>query len=64
MDEEGERQRGLEAGRLWAEHTSAHDLATLVGGSFDDVARILPPDVSNHFVGGFREALLHVWREM
>ena len=34
----------------------------LVSGSFDDISRILPPDASDHFVGGFREALLHVWR--
>ena len=32
----------------------------LVSGSFDDISRILPPDASDHFVGGFREALLHI----
>jgi hypothetical protein len=62
MDAERERERGLDAGRRWAEHASSHELATFVSGSFDDISRILPPDVSDHFVGGFREALLHVWR--
>ena len=62
MDGEQERQRGLDLGRRWAEHASAHELATMVAGSFDDLSKILPPDVSDHFVGGFREAVLHVWR--
>ncbi|HEV2153169.1 hypothetical protein [Bradyrhizobium sp.] len=62
MDIEQERLRGLEMGRRWAEHASAHELATLVAGSFDDIAEILPPDVSDQFVGGFREGVLHVWR--
>jgi hypothetical protein len=34
----------------------------MVAGSFDDLSKILPPEVSDHFVGGFREAVLHVWR--
>ena len=57
-----ERQRGLEAGRRWAERASAHELASIATASFDDLSEILPPDVSDHFVGGFREAVLHVWR--
>ncbi|MBR1124529.1 hypothetical protein JQ628_23595 [Bradyrhizobium lablabi] len=59
---DAERERGLEAGRRWAEHASPHDLAALARGSFDEISRILPRDVSDHFVGGFREAVLHVWR--
>ena len=59
---DAERERGLEVGRRWAEHASSHELATMVSGSFDDINRILPGDVSDHFVVGFREALLHVWR--
>ncbi|MBR1122483.1 hypothetical protein JQ628_13230 [Bradyrhizobium lablabi] len=59
---DAERKRGLEVGRRWAEHASSHELATLVSGSFDDITRILPRDVSDHFIGGFREALLHFWR--
>jgi hypothetical protein len=62
MDAEEDRQRGLELGRRWAEHASAHELATMVSGSFDDLSQILPPDVSDHFVGGFREGVLRVWR--
>lgn len=62
MDEEHERQRGLEAGRRWAERTSSHRLATIAAASFDDLCAVLPPDVSDHFVGGFREAVLHAWR--
>lgn len=62
MEAEQERQRGLDLGRRWAEHASAHELATMVSGSFDDLAKIVPPDVSDHFVGGFREGVLHVWR--
>jgi hypothetical protein len=57
-----ERQRGLEAGRRWAERASAHELASIATASFDDLSEILPPDASDHFVGGFREAVLHVWR--
>ncbi|MET4450114.1 hypothetical protein ABIB10_000183 [Bradyrhizobium sp. RT3b] len=34
----------------------------MVSGSFDDLSQILPPDVSDQFVGGFREGVLHVWR--
>jgi hypothetical protein len=59
---ERERQQGLEAGRRWAERASADDLASVATASFDDLNAILPPDVSDHFVGGFREAVLHVWR--
>jgi len=62
MDAEAERQRGLELGRRWAEHASAHELATMVSGSFDDLSQMLPTDLSDHFVGGFREGVLHVWR--
>jgi hypothetical protein len=62
MSADEERQRGLDLGRRWAEHASAHELATIVSGSFDDLAKILPPDVSDQFVGGFREGVLHVWR--
>ena len=62
MDAEADRQRGLELGRRWAEHASAHELAIMVSGSFDDLSEILPPDVSDRFVGGFREGVLHVWR--
>jgi hypothetical protein len=49
-------------GRRWAEHASAHELATMVGGSFDDLSQILPTDVSDQFVGGFPEGALRVWR--
>ncbi|CUT11100.1 hypothetical protein BF49_2180 [Bradyrhizobium sp.] len=52
----------MELGRRWAEHASAHELATMVSGSFDDLSEILPEDVSDYFVGGFREGVLHVWR--
>jgi len=45
-----------------AEHASAHELATMVNGSFDDLSQILPSDTSDHFVGGFREGVLRVWR--
>jgi hypothetical protein len=62
MDAEQERQRGLEAGRRWAERASADELASMANGSFDDLNDLLPPNVSDHFVGGFREAVLHVWR--
>jgi hypothetical protein len=62
MDAVIERQRGLDLGRRWAEHASAHELATMVSGSFDDLSEILPADVSDHFVRGFREGVLHVWR--
>ena len=57
-----ERQRGLEAGRRWAQHASAHEIASIATASFDDLNGILPPNVSDHFVGGFREAVLHVWQ--
>ena len=40
MDAEEDRQRGLELGRRWAEHASAHELATMVSGSFDDLSQI------------------------
>jgi hypothetical protein len=59
---EYERQRGLEVGRRWAERASAHEVASVATASFDDLNEILPPDLSDHFVGGFREAVLHVWR--
>jgi len=62
MNADEERQRGLDLGRRWAEHASAHELATMVSGSFDDLAKILPQDLSDQFVGGFREGVLHVWR--
>ncbi|KGT79642.1 hypothetical protein MA20_12445 [Bradyrhizobium japonicum] len=62
MGVDRERQRGLDAGRRWAKVATAHEIATVVSGSFDDVCRIMPPDVSDHFVGGFREGVLHVWR--
>ena len=62
MEAEEDRQRGLDLGRRWAEHASAHELATMVSGSFDDLSQILPRDVSDHFVGGFRDGVLHVWR--
>ena len=64
MDAETERQRGVELGRRWAEHASAHELATMVSGSFDDLSQILPSDTSDHFVGGFREGVLRVWRSL
>lgn len=57
-----ERQRGLDDGRRWAEHAPAHELVVMVRGSFDDLAQLLPPDVSDEYVGGFREGVLHVWR--
>ena len=62
MDAEHERRRGLQAGREWAQRASAEELMSLVIGSFDDLNELLPPNVSDHFVGGFREAVLHVWR--
>jgi hypothetical protein len=62
MDVEHERQRGLEVGRRWAEHASAHEVACIAAASPDDLNALLPPDVSDHFIGGFREAVLLVWR--
>lgn len=62
MDAEHERRRGLEAGRDWAHNASAEELMSLVTGSFDELSELLPSNVSDHFVGGFREAVLHVWR--
>jgi len=62
MDTKPERQRGLEVGRRWAERTCSHNLATVATASFDDVAALLPPDVSDQFIGGFCEAVLRVWR--
>jgi len=62
MDTEHERQRGLDLGRRWAERTSSHNVATVASASFDDVAALLPPDVSDQFMGGFCEAVLRVWR--
>ncbi|MCS3897380.1 hypothetical protein CT676_39065 [Bradyrhizobium sp. MOS001] len=62
MNADDERQRGMELGRRWAEHASAHELATMVSGSFEDLAQILAPDASDQFVGGFRDGGLHVWR--
>jgi hypothetical protein len=56
-----ERQRGLEVGRRWAERASAHELASIATASFDDLGHLLPPDVSDHFVSGFREAVLQIW---
>jgi hypothetical protein len=34
----------------------------MVSGSCDDRSEILPPDVPDQFVGGFREGVLRVWR--
>ncbi|MET4240739.1 hypothetical protein ABIB07_003966 [Bradyrhizobium sp. RT10b] len=34
----------------------------MVSGSFDDLNEILPADVTDQFVAGFREGVLHVWR--
>ena len=62
MHMEHERQRGLEAGRYWAQHASSHELTNIVTGSFDDLSALLPPHVSDHFIGGFREAVQRVWR--
>ena len=62
MGAKHERQRGLEVGRRWAECTTSHNLATVATASFDDVAALLPPDVSDQFIGGFCEAVLRVWR--
>jgi hypothetical protein len=62
MHVEHERQRGLEASRYWAQHASSHELASIATASFDDLNEILPPDVSDDFVGGFREAVLHISR--
>jgi hypothetical protein len=62
MHVEHERQRGLEAGRYWAQHASSPELARIAGGSLDDLSALLPPDVSDHFVGGFREAAQRVRR--
>jgi hypothetical protein len=62
MHIEHERQRGYEAGRRWAEGASAHELASIATASFDDLNDLLPPDVSDQFIGGFREAVLHIWR--
>jgi hypothetical protein len=59
---EQERKQGQEVGRRWAANASAHELASVATASFDELNAILPPDVSDHFVGGFREAVLHVWR--
>ena len=56
---DAERERGFEAGRRWAERASAHELASMVGKSFDEICQSLPPDLSDDFVGGFREAVLH-----
>jgi hypothetical protein len=62
MHVEHERQRGLEAGRYWAQHAASHELTSIVTGSFEDLIALLPPHVSDHFVGGFREAVQRVWR--
>ena len=62
MQVEHERQRGLEVGRRWAERASAHELASVATASFDDLNELLPPNVSDQFVGGFREAVLRIWR--
>lgn len=60
--QEHERQRGLEAGRYWAQRASANELASIAGGSFDSLSELLPPHVTDQFVGGFREAVQRVWR--
>jgi hypothetical protein len=57
MQVELERQRGLEAGRYWAQHASSHELASIATASSDDLNNLLPPDASDRFVGGFREAV-------
>ena len=57
-----EHQRGMEAGRRWAGHATSHELAAMVSGSFDDLSLLLPKDLSDQFVGGFRETVLHFWR--
>ena len=62
VDAEADRQRGLELGRRWAEHASVHELTIMVSGSFDDLSEFLPADVSDQFIGGFREGVLQVWR--
>jgi hypothetical protein len=62
MHVEHERQRGLVAGRYWAQHASSDELASIVTGSFDDLIARLPPLVSDHFAGGFREAVERVRR--
>ena len=62
METECERQRGLDAGRRWAERAAPVKLAAMANGSFDDFNEMLPPDMSDQFIGGFREAVLHVWR--
>jgi hypothetical protein len=62
MHVEQERQRGLEVGRHWAQHASAQELTSIATGSFDDLSTLLPPEVSDHFLGGFREAVQRVWR--
>jgi hypothetical protein len=62
MHVEYERQRGLEAGRQWASWASTHELASIASAEFDDLCKMLPPDVSHHFVGGFREAVQRVRR--
>jgi hypothetical protein len=62
MDASRDHQRGLEAGFRWAEHAPAHDVATVMSKSFDDLSAVLPREVSHDFVVGFREAVVHVWR--
>jgi len=62
MDSKHERQRGLEAGRYWAQHASSHELTNIVTSSFDNLSALLPPHVSDQFTGGFREAVQRVWR--
>ncbi len=62
MEAEHERQRGQAAGRRWAQSVGPDKLAAMANGSFDDFSQMLPPDTSDQFVGGFREAVLHVWR--
>jgi hypothetical protein len=63
MHVEHERLRGLEAGRYWAQHATSHEIASMAKASFHDLNEMLPPNVSDRFVSGFREAVLHVWRE-
>lgn len=43
-------------------NASAHEVASVATASLDDLNDLLPPDVSEHFIGGFREAVVHVWR--
>jgi hypothetical protein len=43
-------------------HASSRELTNIVTGLFDDLSALLPANVSDHFVGGFGEAVQRVWR--